>query len=338
MNYPKITIFTDNTGDFEAQYICFLAKGISMGEYQNNGFAVLPNLNINNPKSVYFPDLGYSTKFWRSIVSNPNKNLSHLFPKPAINEVKEKLSRYKIGKYEESIEKIKEDWRKIEVGFFKDVSNFLNFEKALSKIEEINILITPYGTRGSFNPPRIGNKFRLFVTSRVDMPAGNIAAGLLQNLYIIDTNIGGEIGEDKYIKRMSAISFLFKNTIFKKYFKTYKNLLDNDFSCDLETISKSSEFLESLGFKQEEVKININDPIFTKQEKDVLGVLIRNKGQIITFDEIADAIWKENTDQKFSLEAMAKIIQNIRIKVRTLGINKEVIFTKRGSGYLLLKK
>lgn len=335
MGYPKINIFTDNTGDFEAQYICFLAKGISMGEYQNNGFVVLPSLNINNSKSIYFPNLSYSNKFWRSVVSNPNKNLSHLFPKPAINEAKEKLSRYKVGKYEKSIEKINKDWKKIEVGFFKDVNNFLHFEKALTKIEEINILITPYGTRGSFNPPRIGNKFKLFVTSRVDMPAGNIAAGILQNLYIIDTNIGGEIGENKYIKRMSAIAFLFENTIFKKYYPTYKNLLDNDFSCDLETISKSNEFLESLGFKQEGVKININDPIFTKQEKNVLGVLIRNKGQIITFDEMADTIWKENTDQKFSLEAMAKVIENLRKKIRQSGINKEIIFTKRGSGYLL---
>jgi hypothetical protein len=45
MNYPKVNIFTDNTGDFEAQYICFLAKGISLGEYQNNGFTVLPTLD-----------------------------------------------------------------------------------------------------------------------------------------------------------------------------------------------------------------------------------------------------------------------------------------------------
>lgn len=336
MNYPKINIFTDNTGDFEAQYICFLAKGITLGEYQNNGFSVVPNPDTKNPKSVYFPDLNYSPKFWRSIISNPNRNLSHLFPKPAIEEVKEKLSKYKVGKYKKEIGRIKKEWKYIEKDFFKDVCRFLDFEKALSKIDEINILITPYGTIGSFNPPRTGNKFKLFVTSRVDIPAGNIAAGILQNLYIIENNIGGEIGEDKYIKRMSAIAFIFENTIFKKYYPTYKNLLKNDFSCNLETINKSNAYLEKLGFKQEEIKIDINNPIFTKQEKEVLGALIRNKGQVVSFDQMAEIIWKDNTDQKFSLEAMAKIIQDIRIKIRTLGINKEVIFTKRGSGYLLL--
>lgn len=337
MSYPKINTFTDNTDNFEAQYICFLAKGISLGEYQNNGFTVLPNLDSKNPKSVYFPDLDYSSKFWRLIVSNPNRNLSHLFPKPAINEVKEKLSKYKVGKYEKDIEKIKNEWKRIEKKFFKDVSNFLHFEKSLAKIDEINILITPHGTIGSFNPPRIGNKFKLFVTSRVDMSVGNIASGILQNLYIIENNIGGEIGEDKYIKRMSAIAFLFENTIFKSYYPKYNNLLKNDFGCDLKTINKSNEYLEKLGFKQEEIKININNPIFTKQEKDVLGALIQNTGQIVTFDDMADIIWKDNSDQKFSLEAMAKVIQNIRIKIRTLGINKEVVFTKRGSGYILLQ-
>lgn len=337
MNYPKINIFTDNTGDFEAQYICFLAKGVTLGEYQNNGFTVLPNLDSQNPKSVYFPNLEYSTKFWKSIISNPNKNLSNMFPKPAINEAKEKLSKYKVGKYEKDIEKIKSEWERTEKSFFKDISNFLHYEKSLAKIDEINILITPYGTIGSFNPPRIGNKFKLFVTSRVDIPVGNIAAGILQNLYIIENNIGGEIGEDKYIKRMSAIAFLFENTIFKKYYPNYNNLLKNDFGCDIQTINKSNEYLEKLGFKQEEIKININNPVFTKQEKDVLGALIRNKGQIITFDEVADIVWKEEADNKFSLVAIAKIIQNIRIKIRAIGINKEVIFTKRGSGYLLLK-
>jgi len=68
-----------------------------------------------------------------------------------------------------------------------------------------------------------------------------------------------------------------------------------------------------------------------------LGALIRNAGQIVSFDDMADIIWKDNSDQKFSLEAIAKIIQNIRIKIRTLGIIKEIIFTKRGSGYLYIQ-
>ena len=106
-------------------------------------------------------------------------------------------------------------------------------------------------------------------------------------------------------------------------------------SSELEKVSK--RYLEKLGFRQEEIKININNPIFTKQEKDVLGALIRNAGQIVSFDDMADIIWKDNSDQKFSLEAIAKIIQNIRIKIRTLGIIKEIIFTKRGSGYLYIQ-
>lgn len=337
MKYPKISISASYTDELGCSHICFLAKGITLGEYQNNGFTVLPNLNTKNQKSVYFPDLNYSSKFWRSITSNPNINLSHLFPKPAINEVKEKLISYKVGRYKEEIKRIKGDWQKIEKSFFKDITNFLKFEKSLSKVDEINILITPFGTIGSFNPPRVGNKFKLLVTSRVDMSAGNIAAGILQSLYIIENNIGGEIGEEKYVKRMSAIAFLFENTKFKKYFPKYNNLLKNNFDIDLNSLKKSNDYLEKLGFKQQETKIDINNPVFTKQEKEVLGVLIRNKGQVVTFDEIAEIIWKNNVDQKFSLEAMAKTIQNIRFKIRTLGINKEILFTKRGAGYLLLR-
>ena len=163
MNYPKVNIVTDITGDLEAQYLCFLAKGISTGEYQDGGFAVTPNLERGNPKTVYFPNLPYSKNFWRTINFNPNKNFSTTYPQSAIDEIKLHLIKFKKDNLRSGIEKIKKDWQKIEESFFNDVDKFLDFKKAISKVHEINVLITPFGTLGSFNPPRIGNKFNLLV-------------------------------------------------------------------------------------------------------------------------------------------------------------------------------
>lgn len=67
----------------------------------------------------------------------------------------------------------------------------------------------------------------------------------------------------------------------------------------------------------------------------VLKLIIKNKDKVVTFDEIAENIWQEQVDDKFSLESLAKIIQNLRNKIRNQGVKKEVIFTKRGNGYLL---
>lgn len=335
MNYPKINIITDYSADLEAQYLCFLAKGISIGEYQDNGFAVTPTLEYGNAKTVHFPNLPYSKNFWRTTNFNPNINFSTQYPKTAIDEIKNLLVSYDKNDYSNEIEKIKKDWLKIEKPFFNDINTFLDLKKALSKINRIDILITPFGALGSFNPSRVGNKFNLNVTSRVDFPAGNICAGILQNLYIIENSIGGEIGDEKYLKRMSAINFIFENTIFKKYYPKFKNLIKPQFTFSGELLNKSDRYLIKLGFPQKDTSIDVNNKVFSKQEKDLLSTLIKNKGKIVTFDKAANTLWKNNTDDKFSLEAMAKVIQSIRKKIKGLGINKEVIFTKRGKGYSL---
>ena len=133
---------------------------------------------------------------------------------------------------------------------------------------------------------------------------------------------------------MSAISFIFENTIFKKYYPNFKNIIRSQFSFSKDTITKSNKYLVKLGFPQKEIKINLENIIFSKQEKDLLTALIKNKGKILDFDQVANIIWKDKADDKFSLEAMAKLVENLRRKIKTLGINKEVIFTKRGKGYI----
>lgn len=265
----------------EADYICFIAKDITRGLFQNGGFYVVPE-PTKHPRGVYFPDLNYSSKFWRLISKCKVCDLGDAFPKSAVIEVKSKI-------------KAKKSKRVTHSG--------VTFE----------LLETEYGTTGSFNKyvmtNRIGNSKQEFEKTFTLM------ALLLKN------KDRGEIGDIVWHKRNAVIEYIFGK------FKSKQSI---------ELEKKSQTYLEKLGFKQEEIKININNPIFTKQEKDVLGALIRNSGQIITFDEVADTIWKEEADNKFSLVAIAKIIQNIRIKIRAIGINKEVIYTKRGSGYLLL--
>lgn len=335
MNYPKVNILADKQEDFEAKYICFLAKNISLGQYQNSNFLVLPHLEKGNSKAVCFPNLGYSKEFWKAINVNSNNDLSASYSQKAIDEVKNSLKKYKSENFETEIAKVKSDWDKMENDFFNDINKFLNFEKTLSKIEKINILITPFGTRGSFNPPRVGNNFNLNVTSRVDCPAGNIASGILQNLYIINTWIGGEIGDENYTKRMSAISFLMTSTIFNKYYPDFTDITKTKFTVDKNLLLQSNKYLEKLGIKSNKNILNELRNL-TIQEEKVLKELIGNIGDYVTFDRIGEILWGDKIDEKYSLSAMAKVIENLRKKIKEFGINKEIIFTKRGKGYIII--
>ena len=337
MDYPIINIVSNDQVDFEAKYICFLAKNISLGQYQDNGFLVLPHLERGNSKAIHFPDLGYSKDFWKAINVNSNNDLSANYSQKAIGEVKNALSKYKKEKFYSETLAVTNDWARMEQEFFNDVEKFLHFEKALDKVEKINILITSFGTRGSFNPPRVGNKFNLNVTSRVDYPAGNIALSILQNLYIIDTGIGGEIGDKKYLKRMSAISFLMTLTIFNKYYLNFTDLTKPRFTTNQDLVTQSDKYLAKLGFNKKNINMTLDGKELTVQENSVYKLLLKNAGEYLSFDEIADALWGGGSDDKYSLEAMAKVIENLRRKIGESGINKELIFTKRGRGYMFVR-
>jgi len=334
MKYPDIAISTGITGELEAQYICFIAKNITLKRYSGGNYYVLPHQDNGNQRAVFFPNLPYSKNFWRVINFCASDSLSHSFPKEATGEVRELLSKYKKNTYQKECLKIAEDWKKIENKFFNDIDKFLNFKMALSKIEKINILITPFGTLGSFNPPRVGNNFNLIITSRVDFPAGNIGAGILQNLYIVQNKTGGEIGSGDYLKRMSAIEFIFKNTVFSKYYPSFENPDNDKFSVSSSLPTKSNAYLKKLGFPQEKIDL-LKSEIFSPQEGRLLKCLQEKKGKIVSFDQTSQILWGRNSYDKYSPQAMAKVIENIRRKIKDQGINKEVIFTKRGKGYSL---
>lgn len=58
--------------------------------------------------------------------------------------------------------------------------------------------------------------------------------------------------------------------------------------------------------------------------------------KLVSFNEVADAIWNDASDEKFSLYSLSKFAEKIRKKLENLGIQKELIKTVRGKGYILV--
>lgn len=330
MNYPKVNYNTENSNYMESIYFCFLAKGITNQTYQNGNYYILPYLQKGNSSTVYFPSLKYTNDFWQKINNNPNIHFNSLYPKACIKEVQNLLSK-KSEKYNSDKEGLIKDWKEIEKEYFNDIGNFLDFKSELAKIKEINVVLTPYGTRSSFWTPKKARDLSFWISSRIDFPAVTIGKTILNLLYILKTRTGGEIGEDKFIKRMEVVRFLTQDTILNKYFKSDKK--ENVISQKI--ISDSNNYLKKLGFPPIKIDLKSIDKVLTTQEKKVFSELHKAHSQVVTFDNIADVLWKDLVDEKFSLETIAKVIQNIRDKIKKQGINKEIIFTKRGKGYFL---
>lgn len=72
----------------------------------------------------------------------------------------------------------------------------------------------------------------------------------------------------------------------------------------------------------------------TKNEKDVLEILYKSKGRLVTYDLLAEKLWPNQQD-KFSLWAISQIIRRLRKKFTYYSINPKIISSQRGEGYIL---
>jgi DNA-binding winged helix-turn-helix (wHTH) protein len=76
-------------------------------------------------------------------------------------------------------------------------------------------------------------------------------------------------------------------------------------------------------------------PDLTPQQEQILKLLIENEGKLVTRDDIAKKIWGEDHLEKYSDYAIDKQISKLRKYIKKSGINKQVISTKKGKGYVI---
>ena len=76
------------------------------------------------------------------------------------------------------------------------------------------------------------------------------------------------------------------------------------------------------------------DKILTSCERTIMKTLVQRKSEVISIEELADALWKNDTE-KFSLYSITKHIQNIRQKISAQDINQKVIKTINNQGYII---
>lgn len=69
-----------------------------------------------------------------------------------------------------------------------------------------------------------------------------------------------------------------------------------------------------------------------KKERLLLTKLIARRGEIVTYDELAESVWGENAE--FSLWALSRLLGRVRGKVREAGVG-ESVESVRGVGYRL---
>ncbi len=302
----------------QAEYLCFLAKGLHMGLYTDNGFLVLPKPVKNSLKSVVFPDFNFSPKFWQAISSCHHVDLIKPFPKPAVSE---------------AIALVPQNTAyPAPAGIDQDIHNFIN---KLSKIipgtkiptvNSIKILLTPYGTSGSFYPQKCRGYWNIYLTYRFDLDPKIIYQTIFQAYITIITKINAEVGQKPWFVRQGIGDFFFK-----LHFPSVK--INQPFT--VKQLADSKAFLKKLNLYSPILKTQEPDQLLSPQEKKLYQILISNSGRVVTYDEISQSLWEDQSYQKFSLFAISKVIEGLRKKTSVSGLPPDLIRTARGRGYFI---
>jgi DNA-binding winged helix-turn-helix (wHTH) protein len=333
MTLPKMVF--ECSKKTEAKRILHTALSIISNFYSSKGFLVLPYFVPGNSKTIYFPDLEYNRvpNFWKAVKTEQRKSAE--LNLPMINPISQLLPDSIIDSA-----KIENNWSQNLPTIWQ---NLINILPKLLTVKNIKIIPTLYGSICTAYPTK--NKSSIIIYIRKDGTVANIIEAVLT--YYLMFSESGIKSVYSWEEKEAIIDFILTETNLANTYKNYSATLKAIRQKQQQRLAKdSSDYLKKLGMIQNQVieikngNIHINNKdvsgAFTVNENKILTVLINNKGKTVSFDTIANIMWGDKSFDNFSPYAITKCLQRIRVKIGKLGIQPEIIQTKKGEGYSLV--
>ncbi|MFH1561711.1 MAG: winged helix-turn-helix domain-containing protein [Patescibacteria group bacterium] len=339
----KVTTSWNHSLETEADRIVQASANTYNRFYLKFGFIVLPYRIANHPEAVYLPDLNYPK------IPGYIKKVSQLEPKtiPVTNQknllepIKKALSKVGHQPNEAMIKNIMQSWQLKEKKFWPTLQDCLPQLK--NKSLQVIIHPTSFGTGCSFNPV-IWSKKTLLVKLylRLDQDISQISEAIISALLWPIFEKDGYSWQEKE----AVVDFFLTHTRLNRLLPNFKPTLATTRKKELaKLVQESQKYLRQLGISTGEVFSLANDRVLiegkkllqgiTKKEKSLLCLLVKNKNRLCSFDQISEAIWLDDSFDKFSDWAVTKLVQRLRTKLQENGFSPNLIQTQRGQGYLL---
>lgn len=347
IDISKVRFIYDNH-EALADYLCYLGKQISCGFFQDRRLLVLPEEHNTETRAIVFPRFSYSRQFWKGLSIFTQKDRVFHFADNAprsFYEAENHIKTTRTHTYIDRVQCIQHEWKRSEHSLFHQLNQFLP-KLSIPKISSLTILVSPFGTWGSFYAEKKANNYYDFeIAIRQDFNASQVAEAILSLLYLIQHPTRGN--SIKWHLREAIVDFLMTKSSFGELFSSEYILTLSAASPELSQnlVKQSQCYLAELGFPVRSVLSAANGMffinntrvlnLFTPTEKRILKNMIRNKNQVVTYDQIAEWFWQEHADERFSLYSIAKIMEKIRRKIKTAGVYPEVIYTVRKEGFVL---
>jgi len=265
------------------------------------------------------------------------QNIEHSTKNYLTTQKSDNLELYNIIDELKSAPSIITEWKNIEKKFIEYYTQFIDNK---NRIKKIYIYPCQYGAMCSYQVI----KDTAYILPRFDADVSSIVFGILGSGFAIKNgNIEGNAKSAySWEQKQLFIDYLMTNTSLSDLVKKRGSIVKEalKFELDIDVIKKSDELYKKLGYPYNSPikvikQLKVDDKIitdFTELEKNILINFIQNQAEIITYDNLADIMWKNN-EEKFSLEAITKTIQRIRSKIKINGVERQVIHTQKNEGY-----
>ncbi len=221
------------------------------------------------------------------------------------------------------LNKLETEWNKIQPKLY------IKLKKYFPDIETINIVVSPsfYGSVGWYG--FWDNGKTILIRPRYDRRIIDIQKLVINALtHYFFVSKSNNLEKPEWLqKQKKAEKMQFKILGDRKESKTMHSILETEFSGNL--ASRSIRYLKELGLPKSQ-KVEVIGKL-TKTENKIFDLLVSQRGNLVSFDEIAKTIWGEDYFDKYSEYAITKHIENIKNK-----ITENSIHSQRGHGYLLM--
>lgn len=224
-------------------------------------------------------------------------------------------------KHKLEIDNLEKVWNKTKMEFIKKL------KKYFPKLDSINIVVSPqlYGTIGSY---RLYDD-KIIIKPRYDrnlVGLQKLIITALTHYFIYGSNDNLENRLTTWEEKQNKSKEIEEKILPKNKSKSMVQILDTEYAGKL--AEESVKYLEKLKVGSKQIITKPDN--LTKNETEIFNLLLRNKNKLVSFDEIADWLWKDKTDEKYSEYAITKLIERLKKK-----LPKNLIHSQRGTGYIL---
>ncbi len=311
----------------EKERLLYALESVANGFYTRHGYLVLPKPAKGYERyTVVIPEVAknFSNLFWKD-AEKYGGLMPKIITKRMRNEAKNiNLPQVSINKTND----FKNKWFEIEDNALLAIKKY--FPNEIKWVKSVEVKLTKIGS-GSAHYLLVKRKNQhLSMAIREDMTTDQIVnLFVLALIYPLEKEL-----HLSFTHRQTLRNFILSRKEFKKIINLKPELFDN-IKIPISLRRKSDEYIKYLGIP------NIVDPIklitknlevFGVKEVKILKELISKKGEILSYDDIADLVWGEG---KFkSYWAINKLVQRINKKIKKLNITFEIKGV-RGVGYTI---